>query len=688
MKTAPSLSKLAAMIGLIVIVCAVYAPGLTGPFVFDDVGNILRNPSIKMDELSIEHLIEAALAADGSQSVQRPLSRASFALNYYLAGQTFDRVSFKAVNLAIHVFNALLVAALASLLLASLRDKKAVLASPTFQQKYWNWLPVAVATLWALHPIQLTSVLYVVQRMNSLSGTMVLLGLVFFVVGRRRLSHDGPYGLTMMISAVALGSAAGIACKENAALLPLYAGVVELFFFRRDTLSQSARQRLKICYGVLIATMILVALALLTVSSEFILRIYEARNFTPLERVLTQSRVHFLYLGLLLFPRLQDYTLFHDDLFLSHGLFEPISTAWAVSGVVVLLAIAVAGVRRRQILAFAIAWYFVGHAIESTILGLELVHEHRNYLPSFGVLFAVCYYAMRLIDLKENVGRLVGFVGLIGILVFSFVTYARATLWGSQDTLIELQVRNHPKSYRSQMAYGALLQVQSGDILAIYRAYQTAADLNRENALPVMRMQRYVAGILNQFADGSLTQDSSEGVPETPDLYRDPLYMTNEYMRVLDTQLADEISRRLTHYAIDAETTIGLDELRQCVGSKFPTCPPSSRIEAWLELVLQRDIFPNQRVAMLLTLARLRQYDGKVDDAIALMEEAVDLTVDDAGVWIEMISMYLESGRHEQASRLLAQVEPEVERTGRRISDFRKLKSMLAEIDTESADEP
>ena len=59
---------------------------------------------------------------------------------------------------------------------------------------------------------------------------------------------------------------------------------------------------------------------------------------------------------------------------------------------VVLVGLALWGVRRRAMWSFGLLWYLVGHSLESSLLSLELVFEHRNYVPSFGILFAGAYY--------------------------------------------------------------------------------------------------------------------------------------------------------------------------------------------------------------------------------------------------------------------------------------------------------
>ena len=246
--------------------------------------------------------------------------------------------------------------------------------------------------------------------------------------------------------------------------------------------------------------------------------------------------------------------------------------------------------------------------------------------------------------------------------------------------LLSAAVRNHPLSYRARMAYGANLQVRSGDVLEIYAAYQRSADLNRQNALPVIRMQRYLSGLISQLEEGSVSEDTGIATPEVPDLYRDPLIFDTGYLRKLDALVAAEISLRLTDYATDAETILGLDELRQCIGSAFTTCPSVDRVEEWLTIPLEREgLLPAQRASLLIAFGRLQFHKGDPERAVALMEQALDFTLDHARVWIAIISVYRAARDYEAAEELLNRTLPLVESSGRHIAHFRTLKKLVAE---------
>ena len=179
MRTEPSrLVRPLLLAVLAVAVLGIYSPGLEGPFVLDDHPNIVDNRLIAVDQLR-----DAAFSLGNRPYPHRGLARLSFALNYYFAGGEFDRFAFKATNVAIHVLNGLLVYWLSVLLLRRYAGGVRPASADAGWSAMQSYLPLVVAALWLLHPIQLTSVLYVVQRMTSMAAFFVLLGLVVFVSG-------------------------------------------------------------------------------------------------------------------------------------------------------------------------------------------------------------------------------------------------------------------------------------------------------------------------------------------------------------------------------------------------------------------------------------------------------------------------------------------------------------------------
>ncbi len=372
-----ALIALGAFVTIAAAIILAYYPGLHGPFIFDDYDNIVNKNAIAIQSLGSADLVSAA-SSNESGLLKRPLPALSFALNYYFSSGFTNPFSFKTTNLIIHFVNAGLVYWFSSLLLRIHAENKG------FRRGKWHiWLPYLVAAVWALHPLQLTSVLYVIQRITSLSTLFVLAGLIAFVYGRHLLHDRNPQGVRLMWIGLLGGTILGLACKENAALLPLYALVIEFAFFRETTRGQNRKILIQV-YSTPLVILGLLALFFLIRHSELILGAYNLREFTLGERLLTEPRILWLYLSLLLLPTSNRFSLFHDDITVSTGLFDPWTTSLAIAGLILVIIAALLSRRKYPVLSFAILWFLVGHSMESSFIGLELVYEHRNYLPSLG----------------------------------------------------------------------------------------------------------------------------------------------------------------------------------------------------------------------------------------------------------------------------------------------------------------
>ena len=135
---------------------------------------------------------------------------------------------------------------------------------------------------------------------------------------------------------------------------------------------------------------------------------------------------------------------YHDDVILSTSLISPISTLLSALFLAALIGSAVYFRKRLPMYAFGILFFFTGHLLESSIFGLELMFEHRNYLPSVGIAIA----AVAAIQVSMKKQRGIEAVAVIAISVMSLLTWQRAVVWGSPDTMYEYMYRAHPQSKR------------------------------------------------------------------------------------------------------------------------------------------------------------------------------------------------------------------------------------------------
>jgi tetratricopeptide (TPR) repeat protein len=349
-----------------------YLHTLNYEFIFDDFHNIVNN-----SQLSMERLDAASLKDALHGPTRRPLAYLTFSLNHYLSGNA--TWSYRLVNIALHVLNAMLVYAFALMtfnLLARHKEEEAGNTVPAADSQHQR-IAFFAALIWLAHPIQIQAVTYVVQRMVSLSCLFYLSGMCLYIYGRQTPLKIERVTAFALIPACWL---LGLASKEIAATLPLAILLYEFYFFRDLDLKDLRRQAPKLL--ILLLVFGLAAIVLLGNSPiERILRGYAQRDFTLGQRLLTQPRVVVFYLSLLLLPLRSRLCLDHHFP-ASTDLLTPISTLLSLLTLALLLAAGLLLARRKRLLSFAIIWLFLHLAIESSFIGLEMAFEHRLYLPS------------------------------------------------------------------------------------------------------------------------------------------------------------------------------------------------------------------------------------------------------------------------------------------------------------------
>ncbi|MDR6843111.1 hypothetical protein [Pseudoxanthomonas sacheonensis] len=429
-KFEPAPFKLLALVAATAVLA--YWVGLGGPFVFDDYANFRSIPDWLQGRLGLSTL----LFERGGGAFGRPVSMASFALNAKLLGYT--PFAFKLVNLALHlVIGATIFALLRRLLLldALLRPRAA-------------WLAATITALWLLHPLHASTVLYAVQRMAQWSALIVLLGLWLYLTLRQKIAESP--GSRAAIAGLFLGipalTALAFLAKENGALLPLLCCIVELAYFQRGQRPKPVKGFLWV-FGV---APFFAGAVLLSAKSERFLGAYAGRDFDMYQRLLSQGRALCDYVFQLLLPNPTRMGVFTDDFAISTGWLSPPTTALAFAALAAASVLAWRLRRRSPSIAFGWAFFLGAHAMEASFVPLELYYEHRNYLPSVGLLTAVVALFVllaRCLQERDVNGGRIAKVALAGtLLVFAIVTHGRAKVWKSPITIAASSLLSHPES--------------------------------------------------------------------------------------------------------------------------------------------------------------------------------------------------------------------------------------------------
>lgn len=439
------------LIAALVATILVYWPGLSGGYVFDDIPNIVDNTALEMDGLSWAELRAAAFSADSGR-LNRPIAMGSFALERYFFG--LDPFAMKVTNVVIHLINTLLVFALTLLAARRLEQRQTerlghgltlVVSLPMFA--------IAVAVAWALAPINLTGVLYVVQRMEALATLFMLTGLIAYILGRLRIERGRlRSGWMLVLGGLGIGTALAVLSKESGVMLPVFALLAEWLLFGFGAAGTASRRGLYWLFGLVLVLPGVAGLAtVLPVNPEL-----PNRPFDLWERLWTQAHAMWFYIRNIVAPTPGALTLYHDAFPVARAWNDPWTSLPAALGLLGLVAGAFALVRRHPLITFGVLFFFIPHLLVSTIIGLELVYEHRNHMASAGLIMAV--FGVLLSGRRGDslvFARKAAVIGLI--LLYGFLTFLRASEWSDPVQLAYFEGTRQEDSPRASYHLGLML---------------------------------------------------------------------------------------------------------------------------------------------------------------------------------------------------------------------------------------
>ncbi len=458
-----------AILLIAVAIFFIYSNTFHASWHFDDEPNILLNSKLQISELSIEQLRQAMSAnpvSPESGKLYRPLPCLTFGLNWYF-GQDNVR-GYHAVNTAIHILTAwLLFLTLRLLLHLHYEDEDSRLIEAA---------ALLGALFWALAPIQTQAVTYIVQRMASMAAMFAIAAIYAYLRGRRAANGNGKslwYLLCLLCFFAALGS------KENAILLLPSLALVEFSFFRHQITKR------QIILSALAAVLALIAaaffvrhglgLAPFSFSNPLsFLDSYSNRSFTFSQRILTQPRILLMYLSQIFLPVADRLSIEHE-LVLSTSLFSPWTTLPSIAVILSLIGGSLFFLKKYPLLCFPILFYFLNHAVESTILQLELVFEHRNYLPSLFLFLPLGVLTARILHgtpSQPAFRRAAAAVcATLFLIVSGHATYTRNMAWATDETLWTDAIKKAPNSARAAGHLGEWYRKRGQDETA-YRYIQ------------------------------------------------------------------------------------------------------------------------------------------------------------------------------------------------------------------------
>ncbi|MCE9613331.1 MAG: tetratricopeptide repeat protein [Lentisphaerae bacterium] len=446
--------------------CLAYANSFRVPFMRDDIAAIEQNPSI-VRLWPLTAVLNAP--GQGNTTYARPILNLSFALNRAAFGHS--PASYHAVNLAIHILNALLLFGLAGRLLRRLSVDTAI-------------APFAIALLWMLHPLQTESITYMVQRAEALATLFYLLTL--YALGRASepvLPSTAPWRRPRRLwSCLAVCSCAlGMATKEILVTAPFVALAFDRIFWShswRDLWRQRGPLHL-----ALFATLGIQGALLATYGRIGHDAALTAGRATPWQYLLTQTGVIAHYLRLAFWPRALVFDYF--DWPIAHRVGDVWPTLLFILGLALATLYALA---RHPRLGFLGLCFFALLAPTSSILPIpDIAVEHRMYLP-LAALTALAVMSIRNLVIRiqkrypanPRLKLITGHGSRITVLCLAValgtLTHLRNRDYADDLTIATDTLRKRPASARAHYDMGIAL-LSLGDASRALPFFDRAAEL-------------------------------------------------------------------------------------------------------------------------------------------------------------------------------------------------------------------
>lgn len=600
---------------------AIYWPGLSGSWLFDDYPNIVDNRGVQPTDASIPSLLQAALSSPASD-FKRPLASLSFAGNYLVTG--LNPYGMKLTNLLIHLFNGVLVFVLARqlLLITPIRGARTVTACRA------STTAALIAGCWLVLPINLTSVLYVVQRMESLANLFVLAGLIGYIAGRRMMVTYGRYwyGLTQCFLSITVLTAFGLLAKETAVMLPLYALAIEwtVFRFHRN----DGKNDLWIISGFSIFLVLPLIVGLVWLLPGILSPAsWATRDFTLSTRLMSEARIIPSYAIWTLLPTPGALSFYHDNFHISTGPLSPWTTIVGFIAILIMLGMGLGLRKRMPLLALGLQLFIGCHLLTGTILPLELIYEHRNYFASIGLLLALVPALSATLNEQDRAMLFARRISLAALwILWAGFTTLTAQAWGNPLTLAEELAARAPDSPRAQY--------ELGRTYIIYSNYDPGSPFTRMAYAPLER---------------AATLPGSSILPEQA-----LIFMNSRMHLPLKESWWNTMTGKLKARAPTVQDESSLSALVQCSRTGQCDLPKQQMVDAFLAALSHPR--PGARI-----LASYSDYAWSVLDdkslGLRMAIEALHTNPNEPAYHITVIRMLIAQGRLDDARQAIKSLE-------------------------------
>ena len=472
---------------LVFLTGILYWAGLYGPFVLDDPQTLelAKVPNLHWDTLW------QALFLNETGPLYRPVAIVSFILTDFFMGSS--PFAYKAVNLCLHLLTGVLLFFVSLQVVNTLGRYSLTLSKQ-----------VALLTtgLWMMHPLLVSTVLYSVQRMSILSTFFMLLAFhLYLLIRLDKAPHR--FKENLLTLGVIISWVFSILSKENGILFPFLVLAFEMCIPKN-----SKDKSFKMLASWALISCILMAASIWYYTHHFpaFEESFKSKGFGLSRYALLQSKALVFYVKSIFWPTLPSLSVYHDD-------FEKVfnCSLWFSLGLLgALLGSAFVLLWRFPLISLGIFWFFIGHALESSILPLEPVSEYRNYFPAIGLLLSLVTLFAEIMQ-HGFCQRWIPRFMLLLLAVFGIFTGIRIESWSNEETFLLTEKLHHPLSARAHIEWAQYV-FERGDYKEALRSLETAYALNPANSGP--KLDQYLATCLIKEAKPDLYQKTFKSLTE------------------------------------------------------------------------------------------------------------------------------------------------------------------------------
>ncbi len=467
---------------------------------FDDVRILQGLGAITNTASALDFIFKA----DTGSLTGRPLAMVTFLFN--IDDWPSSPSGFRRINLLVHIINACL------LTIVIYKIAKLI---PDFAEKAFGFA-VTVSIIWMLHPFLASTSFHIIQRMVLIAATFSLSGTLLYLYGRSILTERPTSGFIWMSLGMVIAGGVGFLAKENAALAPIMIAVTELTLLSR--FAPVTHKHLKLWRQIFfISPMFIIGAYFIYYLLHHVPTTYDTRRFSFTERLLSEPIVLLEYTQQIFFPKILSMGPYQNDLARIHGI-DWLSIS-ALLFWLVLIGTAIVFRKRWPLFTFSVLFFLSGHLLESTIINLELYFEHRNYLPSIGLLGGVIG-SIWLSDKSWPKYATYAYAAIIAILLWQL-----NTLWGDPVRSVHTWAKMHPTSPRAVQNLPTFYQRLG--------KYETAAKL-----------------VLNNYRNDPLNGGFAAYILASKCFAKDPEYLNREISLI-------NIKAKQLHFSRSTIETIG-----------------------------------------------------------------------------------------------------------------------------------